>query len=36
MTPMPPPDSVRRRWFGREVTGDAAYKNQRLAVDGLR
>jgi adenylate cyclase len=23
-------------WFGREVTGEAAYKNQRLAVDGLR
>lgn len=23
------------RWFGREVTGDPAYKNQRLAVDGL-
>ena len=22
-------------WFGREVTGEAAYKNQRLAVDGL-
>jgi CYTH domain-containing protein len=22
-------------WFGREVTGDPAYKNQRLAVDGL-
>jgi CYTH domain-containing protein len=21
-------------WFGREVTADAAYKNQRLAVDG--
>lgn len=21
-------------WFGREVTGEAAYKNQRLAVDG--
>ena len=25
-----PPD-----WFGREVTGENAYKNQRLAVDGL-
>lgn len=22
-------------WFGREVTGHAAYKNQRLAIDGL-
>jgi CYTH domain-containing protein len=22
------------RWFGREVTDDDAYKNQRLAVDG--
>jgi adenylate cyclase len=22
-------------WFGREVTGEAVYKNQRLAVDGL-
>jgi len=22
-------------WFGREVTGEPAYKNQRLAVDGL-
>jgi CYTH domain-containing protein len=22
-------------WFGREVTGDPAYKNQRLAVAGL-
>jgi CYTH domain-containing protein len=25
-----PPD-----WFGRDVTDDTAYKNQRLAVDGL-
>jgi CYTH domain-containing protein len=23
------------RWLGREVTYDAAYKNQRLALDGL-
>jgi adenylate cyclase len=22
-------------WFGREVTADAAYRNQRLALDGL-
>ncbi len=22
-------------WFGREVTDDPAYKNQRLAVSGL-
>jgi CYTH domain-containing protein len=22
-------------WFGREVTSDARFKNQRLAVDGL-
>jgi adenylate cyclase len=22
-------------WFGREITADAAYKNQRLAVNGL-